>query len=199
MTEKTPKVPKTHAEMIADIKKATAQLRPSERFADGNTMGQIRINLGDGYKNIGAGCYALVFQHPISKNKVVKICCSADDPYVQYAHWTRSIRRFFSKEMARHFPKIYSVQKVNEFTVVTSEKLEVIKWQEGAKNEREKAYRKAEMTTYELARGLLKKQAKVVKASEDMHSDNVMLRRIKGSSYKTEHVITDPWCHNRGY
>ena len=152
-----------------------------------------------GIKQLGAGCYGFVYQHPTHKNVVVKVWKSWDEGYEKWLGFC------LKNQNNPLVPKIYHTSEHGDFNITMLEKLRPLQerhdWGSSWNKHLSKHFDYEECVKFEwvgelsakdkYAKDVLKffKKASGDFISLDLHNENVMWR---GVGKNKQIVITDP-------
>lgn len=142
-----------------------------------------------GFRMLGSGCYAAVFDSNVDPNLVYKIGARTSDPFLDYIKDT-------SLQANPHFPKIYDIMCADEWYLVKMERLEPIPCHKTFLPSEIRSLvcnRSDTLTHLTVTAELTAITSRIQELSDalsvkvDLHEGNIMMRG-------TTPVITDPLC-----
>ena len=142
-----------------------------------------------GFRMLGHGCYAAVFDSNVDPNLVYKIGVRISDPFLNYIQETKL-------KSNPHFPRIYDVMCGDDWYLVKMERLEPIPSHKTFLSNEIRSLVKEEgdalvhlTPTHELMSIAhhIRTLAESLEVKVDLHQGNIMMRG-------TTPVITDPLC-----
>lgn len=150
-------------------------------------------NLGDvrdeirrkyGFRELGSGAYSIVYAHPKSRSKVIKLTLSGTDGYHRYVEWIERAKRFFPKSYQQHLPRIFETKKLRKGGRITVlERLSPNKDQCQGNDHYDSVY------------DMIKEACRQYRLRFDMGNSNSMARKSRLLVGRRDiQVITDPWC-----
>lgn len=142
-----------------------------------------------GFKMLGYGCYAAVFDSNVDPNLVYKIGVRASDPFLAYIKQDKL-------KTNPHFPRIYDILEEDSWYMVKMERLEPIPSHKALLSKDIRSLVEEDGDTLSLLTPThdlmaiahhIKTLAESLEVKVDLHAGNIMMRG-------TTPVITDPLC-----
>jgi len=136
-----------------------------------------------GYKMLGEGAYSGVFEHPVVKNKVIKVTLSTKDGYHRYVQWVLTISKTLPPTYRKHLPKIFHTEIIKNCRITVLEKLS------GGWNVDDSHLITEDFLEYNALVDVLDEARQQFDLADDIKTNgNILYRR------RTP-VVTDPWSH----
>ena len=137
-----------------------------------------------GYKMLGEGAYSGVFEHPVVKDRVIKVTLSTKDGYHRYVEWVLTISKILPQKYRKHLPKIYHTEVIKNCRITVLEKLS-----NGWKLDDSDDIR-YQFLRYNVLPDILDEARQQFGLNNDITTGgNILYRR------RTP-VVTDPWSHS---
>ena len=135
-----------------------------------------------GYKILGEGSYSGVFEHPVVKDKVIKVTLSTKDGYHRYIEWVLMMVKILSPKYRKHLPKIYHTETIKNCRITVLERLSM-------NTPGDSSVIVEEFLEYNALVEILNKAGRQLNLNNDFQTGgNILYRR------RTP-VISDPWSH----
>ena len=138
-----------------------------------------------GYKMLGEGSYSGAFEHPVVKDKVIKVTLATKDGYHRYIEWVIMISKILPPKYRKHLPKIYHTETIKNCRITVLEKLSGDACILGSH------YIRKEFLEYNALTKVLNEACLQFGLNNDIYNYNNILYRRRTP------VVTDPWSHKK--